>query len=160
MKPARRVEIAAEGIRGPLPWSGRLARFCSLALGAAGCRRWDVAVLLCRDERMAELNGRYRGKRGPTDVLSFPREPTRGSPASRPRAAAEGDIAISVDTMRRNAASYGCTRDEELKRLAVHGLLHLAGMDHGPGRSGPMLDLQERILLRLQGRRIVGGRGT
>jgi probable rRNA maturation factor len=62
--------------------------------------------------------------------------------------------------MRRNAAAYGCTRDEELKRLTVHGLLHLAGMDHGRGPTGPMLELQERLLHGLRGERIVGGRVT
>ena len=153
MKPRRTLEVAVDGIPSPR-WRARLARFCARALQEAGHDSWDVAVLLCGDERMADLNGRYRGRAGPTDVLSFSRDDD-GSAAS-----VTGDLAISMDTLRRNAASYGCSDDEELKRLAVHGLLHLAGMDHGAGRTGPMLRLQDRLLERLAGETIIGGRSS
>ena len=57
--------------------------------------------------------------------------------------------------MRRNAASFGVTENEELKRLLIHGILHVAGMDHGKGRSGPMLDLQEKLMAQLRAELIV-----
>lgn len=138
--PARRsAEIVVEGIPRPAGLR-RLSRFCSRALQEAGFSAWSVGVLLCGDERIAGLNGRYRGNAQPTDVLSFPAEEgRRGDPV-------EGDIAISVETLRRNAARYGVTVNEEMKRLLVHGLLHLAGMDHGTGKGDAMLARQARIL--------------
>jgi probable rRNA maturation factor len=162
-RPHRRIEVAVDGIRRPR-WEADLPRFCARALREAGYASWDISFLLCGDRRMTELNGKYRGRKTPTDVLSFPRESeARGTP---PRDAVAGpvagDVAISLDTLRRNAAAFGCTDDEELKRLTVHGLLHLAGMDHGRGRGGPMLELQERLLERLHRVHVIrgpGGRG-
>jgi len=102
---------------------------------------------------MRHLNGRYRGKDKPTDVLSFPRET---SPACfQPGCVVAGDIAISMDTLRRNARSFDVTEDEELKRLLVHGILHCAGMDHGSGKGGEMFILQERLLDALKKERII-----
>jgi probable rRNA maturation factor len=148
---AKSVEIAVDGIPRPagLP---RVKRFCTQALEAAGASAWSVVVLLCGDERIAGLNLRYRGKDQPTDVLSFPREDGRRDDP------VEGDIAISVETLRRNAARYRVSENEEMKRLLVHGLLHLAGMDHGRGKGGAMLARQARILARLGSDVIYGER--
>ena len=77
------------------------------------------AVVLVSDRRMAALERRYRGRRGPTDVLSFP-----AGNGNR------GDVVISVDTAVRNARRYGHSLGQELKLLMVHGLLHLLGYDH------------------------------
>lgn len=155
-RPRRAVEIAMDGVPRPR-WQARFAAFCSRILREAGCEEWDVSVLLCGDKRMAELNERYRGKKGPTDVLSFPREEAGGTASGAAARAVEGDLAVSLDTLRRNAAAFGCTQEEELKRLAVHGILHLAGMDHGRGRAGSMMELQERLLARLENVRVSGG---
>ena len=148
---SRSVEVVVEGV--PVPASpARLTRFCSKALRAAGFTAWDVAVLLCGDERIRDLNRRFRGKPDPTDVLSFPREEgTRGEPVC-------GDIAVSLDTLERNASRFGSSENDEMKRLLVHGLLHLAGMDHGRGKSGKMLALQEKLLLELRPDMIYGER--
>jgi probable rRNA maturation factor len=144
---SRRVaEVAADGV--PLPrGSARLSRFCAKALAAAGHTEWQVSVLVCGDERMTALNKRYRGKDSTTDVLSFP-----GEEEGR----VSGDIAISLPALRRNAAAYQVSENEEMKRLLVHGLLHLAGMDHGPGKSGKMLALQETLLETLRSEKIFG----
>jgi len=140
----RSVEIAFSGISSP-GWKRRIAPFCRKALRAAGYAQWDISLLLCDDARMKELNAKYRGRDRTTDVLSFPRgEQT-----------VAGDIAISLPAMRRNAASFGATENEEMKRLLIHGILHVAGMDHGKGRSGPMLDLQESLVERLRAERVV-----
>jgi probable rRNA maturation factor len=64
----------------------------------------------------------------------------------RARSAFCGDIVISLDTLERNVKSYGVEADEELKRLLIHGILHLSGMDHGEEESDPMLELQEKTL--------------
>jgi probable rRNA maturation factor len=143
------VEIAADGVSIP-PGSARLSLFCRKTLMEAGYSAWKVSILLCGDERMRALNGRYRRRQETTDVLSFPEEEgRRGDPVA-------GDIAISLDALRRNAAEFDVSENEEMKRLLVHGLLHLAGMDHGRGRSGAMLELQERLLDRLQSAKVIG----
>jgi probable rRNA maturation factor len=145
----RTVEIATDGVRIPRE-SARLSRFCGKTLKEAGYSAWKVGILLCGDARMRELNGRYRRRQETTDVLSFPEEEGRtGSPVA-------GDIAISLDALRRNAAQFDVSENEEMKRLLVHGLLHLAGMDHGRGTKGPMLEIQERLLDTLQSETVFG----
>jgi probable rRNA maturation factor len=138
----RSIEIAVDGVPAPR-WKTRLSRFCATALTAAGFTRWEISLLLCNDDRITALNGRYRGKNSPTDVLSFP-----GNEAGSGDVV--GDIAISLDTLRRNAAAFGVSEEEELKRLSVHGILHLAGMDHGRGKGRKMLALQEKLIEQLK----------
>jgi len=146
---ARSVEVVLDGAA-PRAAAAPLARFCGKALRTAGYSQWEVAVLLCGDARIQELNHKYRGKWAATDVLSFPREGGRkGDPVC-------GDLAVSLDTLSRNADRFGTSENEEMKRLLVHGLLHLAGMDHGTGRTGKMLALQERLLTGLRSEQIYG----
>jgi probable rRNA maturation factor len=147
------LEIVASGIRTPA-WRPRLAAFCAKVLASTGRQLGDVSILLCGDERIAELNRRYRGIHRPTDVLSFSRGSPRGSPRGK-GAELSGDIAISLESLARNAAAYGVSRNEELKRLAIHGLLHLAGLDHGRGKGSAMLRLQARIAEEMEGERII-----
>ncbi len=139
------VEVVLSGVRSPA-WRPRLAVFCEKAIARMGERLGDVSILLCADARITALNRKYRGLDRPTDVLSFPRGDA---------GALSGDIAISLETLARNAAAYGVTRNEELKRLVIHGLLHLAGMDHGRGQGGAMLRLQARLAEELAGERII-----
>jgi probable rRNA maturation factor len=149
------VEVLVEGIPSPA-WRRRLPRFCARVLSAFGAERWEVAVLLCGDERITDLNARFRGKQRPTDVLSFPRG------VSANDTSVDGDIALSLDALKRNAERYGVAEDEELKRLVVHGLLHLAGFDHGRGKGRKMLALQESLLDRMGSEAIMArtGRGS
>jgi len=146
---ARRVETAVSGVAAP-PWRLRLSRFCRGVVAAAGFDGCEISLLLCDDARIAALNARYRGQNRPTDVLSFPREE-----GGEGRDVA-GDIAISLPAVRRNMKAFGVTEDEEMKRLLVHGILHLAGMDHGKGKGTGMLALQEELIERLSDQVIIG----
>ena len=153
------VAIAVSGVAAP-PWRAGLERLCRRALAAAGIDGWDLSVLLCSDEVIRELNARYRRKDRTTDVLSFSQaEGMRIEAPRRQRLA--GDLVISVETLRRNAADHGAGEDDELARLVVHGILHLAGMDHGPGRGGAMRERERSLMAALAGRRRaeVGGGG-
>jgi probable rRNA maturation factor len=87
----------------------------------------QVSVLLTTDAAIRKLNRQFRGKNKATDVLSFPAEPMPGLKRSDQIA---GDLAISVDTARKQAAAFGHPLGTELKILILHGLLHLAGFDH------------------------------
>lgn len=121
-----------------------------------GLRGDCVAVRLIRDGEMARLNGKYRGKRRATDVLSFPAE-AQGKPELRTnskrkgRSAFLGDIAISPAVAQRNARLLGRGLPEELQVLILHGVLHLLGYDHEADR-GEM----ERVEMRLRRRLGIG----
>jgi probable rRNA maturation factor len=84
-------------------------------------------VLLSSDATIRGLNRRFRGKDEATDVLSFPAEPLKNTKAAERVA---GDVAIGVETARRQAAEQGHALATEIKVLILHGLLHLAGYDH------------------------------
>jgi probable rRNA maturation factor len=91
--------------------------------GRAVRLRGSVNVLVTSSRELRSLNRRFRGKDQPTDVLSFPPGPGFGNVLA-------GDIAISAEIAKQNARRLGHSAAEEIKILAVHGVLHLAGYDH------------------------------
>lgn len=86
-------------------------------------------VLVTSSTVVKTLNRQFRGKNKATDVLSFPSSAPLAR-AARQRLPLAGDIAISADIARQNAARFGHSAAEEVKILALHGILHLAGFDH------------------------------
>jgi probable rRNA maturation factor len=112
-----------------------LLRFARRARSLAGVRG-EVSILVAGNRRIQALNRRFRKKNKPTDVLSFPRE-------------GGGDIAISADIARQNAARYRHSAASELKVLMLHGMLHLAGHDHEKD-NGRMENLEARLRARLK----------
>jgi probable rRNA maturation factor len=104
------------------------------------------------DERMKTLNRQYRGIDRTTDVLSFPQEDTFSFSCSGPESdIVLGDIVINLHKAERQAKENGLTLNEELKRLLVHGLLHLLGYDHEKGRHAErkMKEKSKRLLEQL-----------
>jgi probable rRNA maturation factor len=102
--------------------------------------RGHVAIALVSDGEMRTLNRRYRGVNRATDVLSFPA-------AAEPRAPHRrllGDIVIARGVAARQAGAAGHSAADELKVLALHGLLHLLGYDHEQD-SGEMARLERRL---------------
>lgn len=119
------------------------------ALGRLEKNNWDLSLLFCDDIFIRSLNRDYRDRDEPTDVLSFEQGADFPGSDGELRHLA-GDIAISLEALDRNVADFGVSRGEELRRLVLHGILHLSGMDHednDPAR--PMLVLQERLLAEL-----------
>ena len=99
----------------------------------------EVSVLFVGDERMRELNARYRGVDRATDVLAFAmREASAPGPTDGVSDAERllGDVVVSLETARRQASSRGHSMRREIAVLLVHGTLHLLGYDHPGGRSG------------------------
>jgi probable rRNA maturation factor len=90
-------------------------------LAGEGRRAGEIGIVLTRDEELRALNRRFRGIDRATDVLSF--EYDGGVRVS-------GDLVISLDRVSAQARRYRVTHGRELARLAVHGTLHLAGLDH------------------------------
>ncbi len=114
----------------------------------------EVSILFCNNEYIRELNNSYRQIDSATDVLSFENDYVYEEDGVEWTAV--GDIAISVEMIGENAEYFKTTPNAELKRLLVHGLLHLNGMDHGEEHieSGvepecEMLVLQEKLLKEL-----------
>jgi probable rRNA maturation factor len=140
------VAITTAGLVKPRPWFADCRAFVLRVLEKLRIDSWEVSILFCDDPFIAELNSRYRGIEAPTDVLSFSQADDCGSPApgGEDRELA-GDIIISLESMRRNAAEAEVSDNEELKRLLVHGLLHLMGLDHEKEPSD-MLGRQEKLL--------------
>jgi len=110
-----------------------LARFANKAQRAAGLSG-EVNILLTGDSEVQRLNLQFRRQDKPTDVLSFP---TADS-------AEGGDIAISLQTARAQAADIGHDLLTEVKILILHGMLHLAGHDHETDR-GQMRKFEQKL---------------
>jgi len=113
-----------------------LDRFLRRARRAVGLRG-KVTALVTTNRTLCVLNERYRGKDQPTDVLSFPAEPGAVHDFA-------GDVAISAEIAAQNARRLGHSLPEEIKVLALHGVLHLAGYDHERDR-GEMARKEEHL---------------
>jgi len=132
------------------------ARTLEALLAQIGEARTSVSLTFVRDAAMRELNRAHRGKDAPTDVLSFPFHPPesfdrRG--ATRSVAPDDhgvermlGDIVISVDAARRQAADYDAPLAREVERLLIHAVLHLAGHDHLEPVERAVMEAEERRL--------------
>lgn len=135
--PLRSIEIFLRRLRG------------ELKLGKAG-----VTVCFVSDPEIARMNRDFRGKKGATDVLSFPAKARKKPRGLRRKSSNDftdgyaGDIAISAATARRNAARLGRPLAVELRILILHGALHLLGYDHETDH-GEMNRAEERLRRRL-----------
>jgi probable rRNA maturation factor len=115
---------------GPSP--REIERLCLLALASGGIERGHLAIEYVDAQRISELNGEYRGKQGPTDVLSFPIDGTESVDQLVP--VELGDVVICPE------------HTIDLREAVVHGVLHLVGMDHETD-DGQMLALQRELLM-------------
>lgn len=107
-----------------------------------------ACVALSSDAEIARLNGTYRGKPKPTNVLSFPAGP--GLHAADGEAPFLGDIVLAHETIGREAAERGVPFEHHLQHLIVHGLLHLLGFDHETEEEARAMEaLEVRALARL-----------
>jgi probable rRNA maturation factor len=125
------VEVFGGALTPGIPTAQEIRRLCAIALAAGGIEEGHMAVEFVDPERIAELNGRHRGRPQPTDVLSFPvdEDDDRGPPETREL----GDVIICP------------AHTVDLREAIVHGALHLAGMDHERD-DGEMLALQHELL--------------
>ena len=99
----------------------------------------DVVILLTDDETVRDLNGRFRGKDRPTNVLSFP-APENAQPHL-------GDIVLAHGVCAAEARAQGKPFADHLSHLVIHGILHLMGHDHEADDEAEAMEAQERTLL-------------
>ena len=109
-----------------------------------GLENRELSITLTSDSEIAEINGQWRKKPVPTDVLSFP---AASMPAVPGMPVPLGDIIISLDTARRRCVEEKTALSAEISRYLAHGLLHLLGWDHQtPEEAKAMLAEEERLL--------------
>ena len=121
-------------------------------LEASAFRGWDVAVLLEDDERVRELNHKYRGKDVATDVLAFRfYDGPEGVPAPETVGEAElrnlGDVVLGVPFIHRTSLADGAAFDVRLDATLAHGLAHLMGHEHETDEQEAVMLAAERRLL-------------
>ncbi len=99
----------------------------------------ELSITFTDDIQMRELNRSYRQIDRTTDVLSFPQ-------SEGPDFTLLGDIVISIDTAARHSVSYGVTMHDELKKLIIHGILHLLGHNHKKKKETQIMRGKEKEL--------------
>jgi len=157
---ANRILISMQEDIAEPAWLNNVEPFVQLVLNKFGYDGEEISILFCNDIYMQELNKNYRGIDSTTDVLSFENDEEYEDEEGKWLCA--GDIAISLDTLPLNSAYFEQSEDDELKRLLVHGLLHLNGYDHGEEHiekgvapAGEMLVKQEKLLLEIKDEKII-----
>jgi len=134
-------------------WSKKLESYAKKVLEEAKLENWNLSILICGDKTIKELNTQYRNRAEVTDVLSF--ELGEEICENGEKRYLAGDIVISLDTLKENSKYFQTAEDEELRRLLIHGILHLRGMEHKTNDSAePMLKLQEDILKKLENEKV------
>lgn len=147
------VSVMDREDEGELPnWAFFVEKFMLRALEILQLNGEEVSVSFCTDMQIKELNKKWRGIDSATDVLSF-EDGGEYIDEDGERRRNMGDIVISFETLHRCEEEVGEKESEELKRLLVHGLLHLNGYDHGEEHLEKgkecvcdMLKIQERVL--------------
>ena len=142
----------------------RWVQLCRQALHEEGVRGLaEVSLIFTSEAVMADLNEQFMGKKGPTDVLSFPidaePEPSGrvpdaggtgpGDPPTSDIPQLVGDIVICPTVALANSVDHECSFDDEIALLVVHGLLHLLGMDHQVDAEAERMERREQQLLAL-----------
>jgi probable rRNA maturation factor len=106
----------------------------------------ELSVAVVGLDEMAELNIRFRGKEGPTDVLSFGCDDPCAV-VGPDELVTLGDVVVAPEIAEAQAAEYGHTVEEELNLLLVHGVLHLLGYEHESDEEAAAMQTRERVLL-------------
>jgi probable rRNA maturation factor len=141
---ARAVAVAVQRATrtAGVPPVARLTRWALAALERK--TRGELTVRVVGRGESAALNARYRGKRGPTNVLSFLSDPA----AARSRELLPlGDVVICASVVAREAREQGKTLAAHWAHMVIHGTLHLQGYDHENARDAAAMEARERTLL-------------
>ncbi len=127
---ANRILIDVEESFDVPAWIDKVEPFLQAVMQKIGYDGQEFSVFFCSDDYIKNLNSEYRNIDEPTDVLSFESGDSY-TDENGDSWKCTGDIAISLEMLPKNASYFEVEQDEELKRLLIHGLLHLNGYDHG-----------------------------
>ena len=157
---ANRILVSVEDGMAEPEWLCKVEPFLQKSLAALGLDGREISVLFCTDGFIKTLNKDYRNVDAPTDVLSF--ESGERYSDGDGEWLNMGDIVISVPMLSENARCFSTSENSELKRILLHGSIHLNGMDHGDEHieagkppECEMLRLQEKILFDMEEEEIV-----
>jgi len=139
------IQISSQG---SIPWLKRqkIKQRLKRVLEDLACHDKELSVLFTDDNRIAQLNNRYLGRKGPTNVLAFPME---GGPLPKVESAMLGDVVISVDTVLRESEELSEPPEHTIDRLLIHGILHLLGYDHEGSAEEMRMQEEERRLIKI-----------
>ena len=116
--------IISDEVSGIFPLQIEKVRIFAIGvLKSTGIKNCDFNVVFINNEKMTELNEKYKNRKGPTDVLSF----NISDDASD---IIEGEVYVSLEKAKKQSTEYNVPYEEEIIRLVTHGLLHLAGWTH------------------------------
>lgn len=119
------ITYSSDGIKMPAIRKRDTTAWIKAVAAAHGRKVGEIGYMFVSDERILEVNNEYLGHDYYTDIITFDYD--EGDTIN-------GDIVISVDTVRSNALQFGKDFDDELHRVIIHGILHLCGIDDkGPG---------------------------
>jgi probable rRNA maturation factor len=139
---AQAVTVQKAAAAAALPSAAQLRAWALHALGAAA--RGEVTLRIVGVAESAALNSRYRGKAGPTNVLSFTAEPPAVSEAEL---LPLGDIVICAEVVESEAREQGKAPQAHWAHMVIHGTLHLLGFDHETRAEAATMEARERELL-------------
>ena len=132
------ISYSAEGVRMPDIRKRDTTRWIRAVAATYGRTVGEVGYLFCDDEKILEVNNEYLGHDYYTDIITFDYD--EGQQIN-------GDLVISLDTVRTNAEKFHKDYNEELHRVIIHGILHLCGInDKGPGEREIMEAAENRAL--------------
>lgn len=132
------ITYNAEGIRMPKIRKRDTSAWIKAVAASYGRKVGDIGYMFVDDEKILEVNREYLGHDYYTDIITFDYD--EGDTIN-------GDLVISLDTVRTNAEKFGKTYEEELHRVIIHGILHLCGInDKGPGEREIMEAAENKAL--------------
>ena len=135
------ITYSAEGGKMPKIKKRETTTWIRAVAASYGKKVGEIGYLFCDDEKILEVNNTYLGHDYYTDIITF--DYCEGDTLN-------GDIVISLDTIRTNAEKFGKDYDEEFHRVIIHGILHLCGInDKGPGEREIMEVAENRALAQL-----------
>jgi probable rRNA maturation factor len=129
-----------------LPSRAMFIRWARAALAGMRRKRVSVTLRLVGKRESAKLNGRFRHKHKPTNVLSFPFDAPPGT-----RSDLLGDVAICAEVVRREAREQGKLEPAHWAHMVVHGIMHLRGYDHHDDKQAAVMEAKEVRVLRSLG---------
>lgn len=136
------ITYNAEGIRMPKIRKRETTAWIKTVAASYGLKVGDIGYMFVNDEKILEVNREYLGHDYYTDIITFDYDETD---------TINGDIVISLDTVRTNAVKFGKSYEEELYRVIIHGILHLCGInDKGPGEREIMEAAENKALAMLK----------
>ncbi len=135
------ITYQTDGVKMPTIKRREISAWVKSVAQSLGKKVGDVAYIFCNDEKILEVNREYLQHDYYTDIITF--DYTEENTIS-------GDLFISLDTVRSNSDQLGVSYDQELRRVIIHGILHLCGIDDkGPGEREIMEEHENKALTML-----------